>query len=267
MITRSFVILEKIGLQRERQLWQQGIKDWHDFLKEENIKGISKVKKYYYDRQIQEAQKALWERNSGHFVNKLPPKEMWRLYDHFKDDCGFLDIEIDSYGKISVVGISNYYQTNQFVQSINLNKKILEDELQKYKLMISFNGSVFDLPKLKKQLQLNINFPHIDLYHLCARLGLKGGLKEIERQLNLKRPAHLRGNPVDLWKAFHASGDREYLELLLEYNREDVENLKLIMEKAWKRLKSPTTASCVDLRFHQQLKIKGGEQDGQERIL
>ena len=52
----------------------------------------------------------------------------------------------------------------------------------------------------------------------------------MEKKLNLKRPPHLKGNPVDLWKAFHASGDREYLDLLIEYNGEDIENLKMVMD-------------------------------------
>ena len=57
-----------------------------------------------------------------------------------------------------------------------------------------------------------------------------------EKILGLKRPTHLYGNPVDAWKTFHASGDREYLELLLDYNREDVENLKRIMEVVYDKL-------------------------------
>ena len=81
-----------------------------------------------------------------------------------------------------------------------------------------------------------ITIPHIDLKPLCAQLGLVGGLKEVEKLLNLKRPDHLHGNPVELWKAFHASGDKEYLELLLEYNREDIENLKGVMDFVYKEL-------------------------------
>ena len=65
---------------------------------------------------------------------------------------------------------------------------------------------------------------------LCINLNLLGGLKEVEKQLNLRRPSHLKGNAVDLWKAFHASGDREYLDLLLDYNQEDCENLQGIMD-------------------------------------
>ena|SRR3989338_5610847 len=161
---------------------------------------------------------------------------MWRLYPEFKEETGFLDIETDSYGKITVVGISNYFNTNHFVRGINLEKAAIERELLKYKIIVTFNGGAFDLPKLRKQLGVKMAMPHIDLKPLCVKLGLKGGLKEIERILELKRPAHLYGNPVELWKAFQASGDKDYLDLLLQYNAEDIENLRGVMGYGYKEL-------------------------------
>ena len=237
MIKESFVFLEKCGARRELALWKQGIKDWREFLAREKVAGIATAKKEFYNRKIREAQQALGEDDAAYFVGRLPAKEMWRLYPHFKEDCCFLDIETDSYGKITVVGISNYYNTNTFVQGFNLEKNLLEKELEKYKLLVTFNGGAFDLPKLKKQLQLEVKMPHIDLKPLCVKLDLKGGLKEVERILNLKRPAHLYGNPVDLWKAFHASGDREYLQLLVDYNKEDIENLKGVMNYVYRKMR------------------------------
>lgn len=236
MIKQSFLFLGKIGKKKEQSLWQQGINTWHDFLNHETIKGISFIKKQYYNRQLRKAQHALLNNDSSYFLHKLASKDSWRLYPEFKDETCFLDIEIDQYGNITLVGISNYYSTNFFVKNSNLSKECLEQELQKYKLLITFNGSSFDLPKLQKQFQITISIPHIDLKPLCLACNLNGGLKEVEKILNLKRPSHLYGSPLDLWKAFHASGDREYLDLLLEYNREDVENLKRIMDYCYGKL-------------------------------
>ena len=238
MIQESFVFLEKCSLIKERSFRKQGIKDWRGFLAVEKVKGIPSAKKEFYNRKIREAQQALADDNAAYFIGKLPAKEMWRLYPYFKEECCFLDIETDSYGKITVVGISNYYNTNTFVKGFNLEKRLLEKELQRYKIIITFNGSSFDLPKLKKQLQLEVKMPHIDLKPLCVKLGLKGGLKKVERVLNLKRPSHLYGNPVELWKAFHASGDQEYLELLVDYNKEDIENLKGVMNVVYGKMRS-----------------------------
>ena len=237
MIKNSFIFLEKIGKGKEEKLWKSGIRDWSEFLKQKDIKGIDRQKKEYYNRKIKEAQKALLDEDAGYFVNKLPKKEMWRLYNCFREECCYLDIEVDSYGEIILVGISDYYNTKIFLKGINLEKEFLEKELNNYKLLVTFNGSSFDLPKLRKK-GIKIKMAHIDLKPLCVNLGLKGGLKEVEKILRLKRPKHLNGNPVDLWKAFHASGDREYLELLVDYNKEDIENLKGVMDFVYKEMKS-----------------------------
>ena len=174
MIRGSFIFLERIDSAKERNIWKQGISDWNDFLKVKDVKGIAKEKKEYYNRKIKEAQEALRSDDVGYFRGKLPAREMWRLYEYFKEECGFLDIEVDSYGKIIVVGISNYYETEQFVKRVNLEKMFLDKELIKYKLVITFNGNSFDLPKLKKQLGIKIMAPHIDLKPLCVKLRLKG---------------------------------------------------------------------------------------------
>lgn len=237
MIRKSFIFLEKIGKKGEKNIWEQGIKDWNSFLKTNKLKRISSKNKAYYNRRIEEAKNALVDGCPSYFIGKLPAKEMWRLYDYFREETGYLDIEVDSTGKVILVGISNYYHSNFFVARVNLSKENIEKELSKYKLLVTFNGSSFDIPKLKKQLSLDLTIPHLDLKPLCVNLGLKGGLKQIERELNLKRPPHLRGNPVELWKAFHASQDQEYLDLLIEYNREDIENLKGIADYTYKKLR------------------------------
>ena len=131
------------------------------------------------------------------------------------------------------LGVGGY----KAVKGFNLEKRLIGSELQKFKLVVTFNGGAFDLPKLKKELAIELTVPHLDLKPLCVNLGLKGGLKEVEQILELKRPAHLYGNPVDLWKAFHASGDKEYLELLIDYNKEDIENLKRVVEYCCKKMR------------------------------
>ena len=237
MITCSFVFLERVSRKKERSFWQQGIKDWPAFLKASKIRGISNLKKAYYSRKIQEAQRAVYDNRADYFVGRLPAQEMWRLYPRFKDECCFLDIETNGSGQVIVLGISNYYTTKTYVKGINLDCQAIEQELQKFKMAVTFNGSSFDLPKLKK-LGITILLPHIDLKPLCVNVGLTGGLKEIERVLHLRRPAHLYGHPIDLWKAFHASGDREYLDLLIDYNKEDCENLKGVMDWIYPRLRT-----------------------------
>jgi len=79
--------------------------------------------------------------------------------------------------------------------------------------------------------------PCIDLNYYCKKLGLKGGLKEVEETLDLKRPKHLRGNVAEAWRTAFASQDEDYLKAILDYNAEDIINLKPLMEYCYKSLK------------------------------
>lgn len=237
MIERSFVFLEGVGRKTEEKLWKADVKDWNEFLNREKIKGLSKTRKYYYDRQLMQAKKALQKQDLSFFLHKLPLKEHWRLYELFKSECVFLDIEVDGKGKITVMTLFDGFETKTMVRGVNLEKEIFENEIGKYKLLITYNGSAFDMPKIEKEFKIKVRMPHVDLKPLCLRLGLKGGLKEIERQLGIPRPQHLRGHAVDAWKAFWASGDKEWLELLVKYNEEDAVNLKQLVEKCIGKLR------------------------------
>ena len=230
MITESFTFLDGIGGKAEQKLYSLGIKRWDDFLKAENIVGISAKRKAYYDRQLEQAKKALQDEDVAFFAEHFPSRELWRLYEHFKDACCFLDVEVDSKGKIIVVTVFDRFHSKTFVKGVNLEKGLLEVELQRYKVLVTYNGRAFDIPKLKA-LGVAVALPHIDLKGICQRLGFSGGLKDIEQQLGISRPQHLRGKAVDLWKSFWASGDREWLELLVEYNEAAAVNLHQLMEK------------------------------------
>ena len=83
----------------------------------------------------------------------------------------------------------------------------------------------------------------MDLRHLCARMGLKGGLKQVERELGIKRTNPIverlyGGDALTLWKMFRATGDEYYLHLLVEYNEEDCVNLQIIAEKIMKKIQT-----------------------------
>jgi uncharacterized protein YprB with RNaseH-like and TPR domain len=90
------------------------------------------------------------------------------------------------------------------------------------------NGATFDVPFLQTAFPRFKPLAHLDLRYPLRRLGLTGGLKEIERTAGIKRPSHLREvdgfDAVILWNE-HRRGKRGALERLVEYCREDTINL------------------------------------------
>ncbi len=235
MIRHSFIILDRIGARGEKNIWSQGIRSWDDFLNAEKIKGISKKSKHYYDRQLKRAMRELYSQNSGYFED-MP--ETWRLYRFFREDSVFLDIEttgVSRHDSITMVGLYNGIDTMTMIRGINLDMPSLRKELLRYKLVITFNGASFDLPFIRKRYSgLLPDIPHIDLMPLCRRIGLSGGLKEIEKQLGVKRNPLIEklygGDVLRLWRMYKASGDDYYLKLLVEYNEDDVISLRKIAD-------------------------------------
>lgn len=237
-------MLDKVGLRKESSIWRQGIETWDEFLRNE-VKGISGKKKEQCNKCIRLAKLNLDYDNTLHFRERLPPSELWRIYPEFKEKTAYLDIETYGYN-ITVVGIYNGYEVKHFVRGFNLNKESLLRELYKYKLLITFNGSSFDIPVIQRFLRHKINIAHIDLRHVCSRIGLKGGLKSIEKQLGIRRIKEVQGMTGEegayCWELFQHTGKKEYLDLLLKYNAEDVLNLKPLAEHSvdelWKKTKS-----------------------------
>ncbi|MEM3373861.1 MAG: ribonuclease H-like domain-containing protein [Candidatus Woesearchaeota archaeon] len=245
MIKNTFIFLPKFGYEKEKKLWELGIKTWDDFLATKKILGISDFNKKRYDEIIKNAKKALLDNNSSYFLDKLKHRDNWRLYDFFKEDSVFLDIEVSRInGFLTMIGLFDGIDTKIMVKDLNLNLDALKKELSKYKLIITFNGSVFDIPFLnKKYPNLLPSIPNIDVKHLCNLIGLKGTLKEIEKKLEIKRQNEIvnklyGGDPFRLWKIFKATGDKYYLDLLVEYNEEDIINLKKICEYCINELKN-----------------------------
>jgi hypothetical protein len=109
------------------------------------------------------------------------------------------------------------------------------DSLKGTDEVYTYNGSRFDLPFIKQKLNLDVraHFRHTDLMYDCWRQGLKGGLKVVETKLGIQR--RLVGvdgfMAVRLWWKYVNKNDAQALDMLLEYNREDVTNLHVLREK------------------------------------
>jgi uncharacterized protein YprB with RNaseH-like and TPR domain len=236
MIRNSFIFLDRVGANKEKMWWQSGLVDWNAFLDAKDVPGISKLRKGYYDRQLEEARAHLAGYNSSYFSDKLPRSEAWRLYDHFRDDCLFLDIETTGYyGDITVIGMYDGKEVMTLVKNRSLDKDNLKKILSNYKLLVTFNGLSFDVPAINRCFNNIVpDIPHLDLRFPLRRLGYTGGLKKIESELGVKRSEATQGldglDAVRLWHDYIRKGDQDALDLLVDYNTEDIINLEPLAE-------------------------------------
>ncbi len=239
MLRRTFLILPGIGAGIERSLWNQGVRDWDDFTSASGLSGISSKRKERLDCHLQEAAIFLDRNETSYFSRLLPSREHWRVYDEVKEKATCLDIETDGLGataRVTVVGIHRDGQSTILVRGQDLTRENLATALQGTRLLITFNGSSFDLPILQREYPFLIpRVPHFDLRHGCARVGFHGGLKSIERQMGMKRGQELEyvtgEQAVYLWYAWERRGNINALNLLKRYNEEDIRNLVPIAEK------------------------------------
>jgi len=244
MLRNSFVHIKGVGHISEQRIWRTGIRTWSEYKKKWKEVELPEKKKKRILEEIEKSQEELKAKNHKYFSEGLPVKESWRAYKEFEDSIVFLDIETTGlrfeYYDITVIGLFDGKKVNTYINGINLDD--FQFELPKYSIMVTFNGSRFDVPFIQTKYP-NVRFDqiHIDLRYALRRLGYKGGLKSIERQLGIKRASDVsdfRGiDAVRLWKRYRKGDDRA-LELLIKYNAEDIINLKRIMKIAYEDLKA-----------------------------
>jgi uncharacterized protein YprB with RNaseH-like and TPR domain len=240
LLERTFIHIDGIGRKTERRLWERGIFTWKDFL--ECGEGVFSPGR---DASIRaELKKSLAHRDDpGWFYERLSSGETWRLFGDFGDFACYLDIETAGleFGtdEITVIGLFGKGRSQSFVNGFNMDS--FEKAVAEYELIVTFNGQAFDLPFIRRAFP-HVYLPkaHIDLRFVLRKLGLTGGLKKIEQKAGIARRASIEGmnglDAVYLWQKWQ-DGDREALDLLVEYNRADAENLKPLMEMAFNKLK------------------------------
>ena len=120
-------MLSGVGRKTERRLWQQGVGTWK-FLSSGTIPGIGPSRKRVYDAELGQAQTRRAQEDARYFGNKLPAREHWRLYEWLRPRAVYLDIETNSFGQITVVGLHGHGGFTSLIRDL-LSRQRLCDEL------------------------------------------------------------------------------------------------------------------------------------------
>ncbi len=244
MLTSTFQHLKGIGKKRERDLWRSGIVSWQDFELQQNIQlPIFADACLKTDESLLSlSKKAFKDEDAAFFASKLAQREYYRIPLSFPQKTIFLDIETTGlsryYDIITVTGWSVGAEYQVHVKGEN--DKALRKALSDAKAIVTFNGSIFDLPFLRQEFKgISIPEAHIDLRFLSRRVGFSGGQKSIEKQLDIKRPPDLLDldgeSAPRLWHGYRR-GDLDSLKLLISYNHADIEGMKKIFDVVTQRL-------------------------------
>jgi uncharacterized protein YprB with RNaseH-like and TPR domain len=246
-IENSFIPVSGVGEATERKLWSSGVTHWDEF--DGSVVGSTRAERI--ESFIEDARPRLDRGDADFFDRALPSGERWRLYENFREDACFFDIETTGLDQqrdsVTTVSFHRDGDTTTLVRGDDLTADAVAAQLEDAQLLVTFNGKRFDVPFLETSFDLDLNQPHVDLMYTCKQLGYSGGLKQVEKDVGIERdrPDLSGRDAVRLWRE-HERGDDGALETLISYNRDDAVNLKELMETAQDELHSDVFESVCD---------------------
>ena len=237
MLTRSFCCFRGISAAAERRLWQAGCLAWRDLPRLGRALSARRVADLA--ARLPEAEAALRGRVADYFLTRLPPGYRLRVWPDLRDGVAFLDVEttgLDPSDELTVIGVRQAGVSDAFVRGRDLGRFL--EVWRRIEVLVTFNGTRFDLPVLAREFGLRVLPPHIDLLHEARVHGYAGGLKAVERVLGIRRTAEEEGDgeeAVRLWHRYASTADTASLDRLIRYNARDVLSLAVLARAILKR--------------------------------
>lgn len=239
MLERTFIHIPGVGEETERSLWRQGCTTWHDLLAAPDRFSCGSAGRTDVCDLVEKSVRSLAAGDHQFFRRGLGTKEAWRAFPEFRHSCVYLDIETDggqSGDSITTIGMYDGENYTCLVKGQDLEN--FRDLITNYSMIVTFFGASFDIPMLQRRFR-DVQFDqiHIDLCPTLRRLGYRGGLKKIEKQLGIARGDDTDGlnglDAIRLWHRYSRMRDENALETLIAYNREDVVNMVHLAEVAY----------------------------------
>lgn len=235
MLQNTFCHLKGITQSKEQKFWDSGICSWEALL--DNKTKSKSRRAAQIAEQVQTSIQCLKDNNPIYFSKQLPSSQQWRLFPEFRDSLAYLDIETTGLGaghSITTIALYDGETVTTYVQGQNLDD--FTTDINKYNLIITYNGKTFDVPFIESYFGIRMPHAHIDLRYVLKSLGYSGGLKACEKQTGISRE-ELDGvdgyTAVLLWDEYKRNKSQKALETLLAYNILDVINLEKLMVIAY----------------------------------
>lgn len=230
--------LPHVGPQREQRLRQEGCGCWSEILNAARpAAGIDASAWGEICRACEQSLRALEADQATYFASHFPPLEQWRVLAHWFGDASYFDIEtsgLDVGSTVTLICCFHRGTPLRFLAGENMEDFL--DLLEHVKVLVSFNGTGFDVPRVLDRFHIpDLPCAHVDLRWLCHHLGWRGGLKHIEVGLGLCRPPDLAGlggaEAVDLWREWSERGDACAKRTLERYCVADTVMLSLLASR------------------------------------
>jgi uncharacterized protein YprB with RNaseH-like and TPR domain len=237
LLRSTFCHVFGVGPKTEQRLWEIGVHDWEAALTRDALP-LAGARGESLREALRESLAHLQAGDARYFGDVLPASELWRLFPAFRDSVAYVDIETTGLGSpgdhITTIALYDGRSVLTYIYGRNLGDFCRD--IQRYRLLVTYNGKGFDIPFIRSDLGLAIDHAHIDLRYVLASLGYRGGLKGCEKRLGIDR-----GDLVDvdgffavlLWRDYKRNANPRALETLLAYNVLDVVNLETLMVLAY----------------------------------
>ena len=220
LLESTFIHSSGVGRGTEQKLWEAGAWSWDYFLAGPGKKWpLSPGRRALLTETVEESIERLEAEDYAWFAELLPASEHWRAIPSFGHRMAFVDIETNggmAPEDLTVIGVFDGRKMTHFVKGQNLDQ--FPASLDEAAIIVTFFGTGFDMPFLRRAFP-NLAMPqfHVDLCFMLKRLGYRGGLKNIEYQMGIRRSNATIGlsglDAVRLWQEYRRGRSRS-LELL-----------------------------------------------------
>jgi len=129
-VENSFIQVDGVGEATERTLWEAGIDHWDDFDPDLDVVGPTRAERI--ESFLSEARPRLRDGDGRFFHEQLPSSERWRLYENFRGDACFFDIETtglsQAHHRVTTVSFHHDGGTETLVRGRDLDRERLRND-------------------------------------------------------------------------------------------------------------------------------------------